>query len=162
MIETTIQNEHVAKTTTADRFNVTPIDYNPKAVRTMENKQSAPDWRNNPGSPSFAQERLPNKAFDSEYMTEWGREVKFLADKGIKCTYIKKTPVYNIKQYKYTKTPELFVALAEFYYQVRNERAYNRFNKAITDSVTLPVEFAKKLTESIVNEQHEETGGSVG
>lgn len=101
-------------------------------------------------------ERLPNKAFDSEYMTEWGREVKFLADKGINYTFIRKTPVYNIKQYKYTKTPELFVALAEFYYQIRNERAYNRFNKAITESTTLPPDLANRLTSAV------ETGGSVG
>ena len=55
-------------------------------------------------------ERLPNKAFDSEYMTEWGREVRFLADKGIRYTYVKIKPEYGIRQYKYRKTPELFAA----------------------------------------------------
>lgn len=103
-------------------------------------------------------ERLPNKAFDSEYMTEWVREVRFLADKGIKYTFIRKTPNYNIKQYKYTKTPELFVALAEFYYQVRNEKDWNRFNKAINDSVSLPPEIASTLA----SVEHVASGGSVG
>ena len=92
-------------------------------------------------------EPLPNKAFDSEYMTEWVREVKFLADKGINYTFVRKTPVYNIKQYKYTKTPELFVALAEFYYQMANEKAYNRLNKVITESTTLPPELNAQLAE---------------
>ena len=90
-------------------------------------------------------EPIPNKAFDSEYMTEWVREVKFLADKGIKYTFVKKTPEYNIKQYKYTKTPELFVALAEFYHQTANEKAYNRFNKAVTEATTLPPELNAQL-----------------
>jgi len=82
-------------------------------------------------------ESVPNKAYDTEYMTEWVREVKFLASKGIISTYIKKTPVYKIKQYKYTKTPELFAALEEFYSQVRNEKAYNKIDKEIS-SITTP------------------------
>lgn len=93
-----------------------------------------------------AREPIPNKAFDSEYMTEWVREVKFLADKGIQYTFVKKTPKYKIKQYKYTKTPELFVALAEFYYQTTNEKTYNRLNKAISDTTDLPEELAQRLT----------------
>lgn len=103
-------------------------------------------------------ERLPNKAFDSEYMTEWVREVRYLADKGIRYTFVRKTPNYNIKQYKYTKTPELFVALADFYYQVRNEKDWNRFNKAITDSISLPPEVASALAK----DEDLKHGGSVG
>ena len=95
-------------------------------------------------------ENIPNKAFDSEYMTEWVREVKFLADKGIKYVFVKKTPEYNIKQYKYTKTPELFVALAEFYYNVANERAYNSLNKAIEASASLPKELAEVFAKATV------------
>lgn len=55
-------------------------------------------------------EKLPNKAFDSEYMTEWVREVRYLADKGIRYTFVKIKPEYGIRQYKYRKTPELFAA----------------------------------------------------
>lgn len=66
---------------------------------------------------------LPNKAFDQEYMTEWIREVKFLAAKGIRYAYVKKTPDYGISQFKYKKTPALFEALVEFYTQVEKEKA---------------------------------------
>jgi len=67
---------------------------------------------------------VPNKAFDSEYMTQWRREVEFLADKGIRYVYVKRVGEYNISTFKYTKTPELFLALTEFYTQVRNERTF--------------------------------------
>lgn len=82
-------------------------------------------------SKNDAQERIPNKAFDSEYMTEWKREVRYLATKGIRYTFVKTTPEYNIRQYKYRKTPELFIALAEFYSQIRNEKEYTRINALI-------------------------------
>ena len=42
-------------------------------------------------------EKLPNKAFDSEYMTEWVREVRYLADKGIRYTFVKIKPEYGIR-----------------------------------------------------------------
>ena len=64
----------------------------------------------------------PAKAFDYEYMKEWMREVRFLADKGIRYTFRKKTPDYGVTQYKYKKTPELFSALLEFYTMVAEER----------------------------------------
>lgn len=79
-------------------------------------------------------ERIPNKAFDSEYMTEWKREVKYLATKGIRYTFVKTTPEYNIRQYKYRKTPELFIALAEFYADIRHEKEFNALC-TISDSV---------------------------
>lgn len=79
----------------------------------------------------FVRRSLPNKAFDQEYMTEWVREVKFLADKGIPYTYVKRTPDYGISQFKYKKTPALFEALKEFYSQVETERS----NLASADEV---------------------------
>lgn len=79
----------------------------------------------------FIRRSLPNKAFDQEYMTEWGREVKFLADKGIPYTYVKRTPDYGISQFKYKKTAALFSALNEFYSQVETER----LNLASADEV---------------------------
>lgn len=80
---------------------------------------------------SFVRRSLPNKAFDQEYMTEWIREVKFLAEKGIRYVYVKRTPDYGVSQFKYKKTPALFEALTEYYRQVENERA----NLASTDEV---------------------------
>ena len=85
--------------------------------------------RNIPNKTSEASEEmpirrvLPNKAFDQEYMTEWIREVKFLADKGIRYVYVKRTPDYGVSQFKYKKTPALFEALTEYYRQVEAERA---------------------------------------
>ena len=67
---------------------------------------------------------LPKWAFDSEYMTERLREVQFLAEKGIKHTYVRTTPDYNVSQYKYKKTPALFAALVEFYTMLEMEKKY--------------------------------------
>lgn len=83
-------------------------------------------------------ERLPNNAFDSEYMTEWVREMRYLADKGIRYTYVKIKAPYGIRQYKYRKTPELFAALLEFYSQVANERSYKKIEKAIEELTAMP------------------------
>ena len=67
---------------------------------------------------------IPKQVFDKEYSTQWRREVKFLEEKGINYTYAKRHPKYPIVKYKYTKTPELFLALAEFYNQVRAEKFF--------------------------------------
>lgn len=77
---------------------------------------------------------LPKKAFDSEYMTEWHREVKFLEEKGFRYTFVRVKPEYGIKQYKYKKTPELFEALHEFYQLVRNEKEYSKLEKGMSES----------------------------
>jgi len=80
---------------------------------------------------------IPKTVFDKEYSTQWRREVKFLEDKGINYTYAKKHYKYPIIRYKYTKTPELFIALAEFYNQVRNEKVFKDIEAASKDlSVT--------------------------
>lgn len=67
--------------------------------------------------------RLPAKAFDQEYSTEWAREVEFLQSKGLHYVYVKRTPHYGVSQFKYKKTPALFAALQEFYGQVEEEHA---------------------------------------
>ena len=69
---------------------------------------------------------IPKYVFDKEYSTQWRREVQFLEDKGINYTFAKKHYKYSIIRYKYTKTPELFLALAEFYNQVRNEQFFKK------------------------------------
>jgi len=70
--------------------------------------------------------QIPKYVFDKEYSTQWRREVQFLEDKGIAYTYAKRHYKYPIIRYKYTKTPELFLALAEFYNQVRNEQFFKK------------------------------------
>ena len=74
-------------------------------------------------------QNIPKTVFDKEYSTQWRREVKFLENKGINYTYAKRHYKYPIIKYKYTKTPELFLALAEFYNQVRNEKFFDDVEK---------------------------------
>jgi len=59
---------------------------------------------------------MNKKAFDPEYMTQWKREADFLLQKNIHPVYIRSSR-YGIPEYKYTKTPELFTALTEFFGQ---------------------------------------------
>lgn len=72
---------------------------------------------------------LPKKAFDSEYKTEFLREVRFLTEKGIKYTFVKKTQDYGVSQFKYKKTPALFAALVEFYCMLEAERKARKQEK---------------------------------
>lgn len=65
---------------------------------------------------------IPNTAFDIEYSTMWKREKVFLESKNILPSFVKKTPDYNIRVYKYAKTPELFSALAEFFTLINKEK----------------------------------------
>lgn len=76
-------------------------------------------------------EQIPKYVFDKEYSTQWRREVQFLEEKGIAYTFAKKHPKYSIVRYKYTKTPELFLALAEFYNQVRNEQYFKKAEETV-------------------------------
>ena len=63
----------------------------------------------------MAERTIPKKEFDCEYMTQWRKEVDFLFKKGIRYTFVKRVGEYKIPHYKYKKTHELFLALAEFY-----------------------------------------------
>lgn len=87
---------------------------------------------------------IPKTVFDKEYSTQWRREVKFLEDKGINYTYAKKHSKYPIIRYKYTKTPELFLALTEFYNQVRNEKIFKEIEEVSKNTsvtyTTMPLE----------------------
>ena len=82
-------------------------------------------------------QNIPKTVFDKEYSTQWRREVKFLEAKGINYTYAKRHYKYPIIKYKYTKTPELFLALAEFYKQVYIENIHKKIDKAIVDILPL-------------------------
>lgn len=74
---------------------------------------------------------LPNKAFDSEYSTQFRKEYLYLLNCGIEPSFIKKTGEYRIKTYKYTKTPELFKSVAAFYEEQRNEKQFNELKSVI-------------------------------
>ena len=65
--------------------------------------------------PKAEKRNIPNSAFDIEYRTEWRDEVDFLAERGIYYTIRKREGEYQIPVYKYTKTVDLFIALADFY-----------------------------------------------
>lgn len=77
---------------------------------------------------------LPKEAFDSEYCTEWLREMRFLGEKGIRYTFVRKTPDYGVSQFKYKKTPALFAALVEFYSMVEAEKNARKKMKKPEDS----------------------------
>lgn len=55
------------------------------------------------------------KKFDKEYSTQYNLEREFLLQQGIRPSFVKE--INEITTYKYTKTPELFKALAFFYAQ---------------------------------------------
>lgn len=80
---------------------------------------------------------LPNKAYDSEYATQTHREMEYLKACGIEPTFIKRTGEYRILTYKYKKTPELFRAVADFYEQRRNEKAFETLEAILGASKAL-------------------------
>ena len=53
------------------------------------------------------------KKFDKEYSTQYTPEKEYLLEMGIKPSFIK--IINETTTYKYTKTPELFLALVSFY-----------------------------------------------
>lgn len=67
------------------------------------------------------------KAFDAEYSTQWLREVAFLKEKGIYWTFVRTDDTFKISTYKYKKTPDLFLALLEFYTLVNCEKKVSAF-----------------------------------
>ena len=89
---------------------------------------------------------IPKYVFDKEYSTQWRREVEFLKAKGIEYVFAKKHYKYHVTKYKYTKTPELFLALAEFYKQVYIENIHEKLDKA--NKELLPVEKSYIETDS--------------
>ena len=53
------------------------------------------------------------KKFDSEYSTQYVKEMQYLLQNNIKYTFVK--DIDGITTYKYEKTPELFRILEIFY-----------------------------------------------
>ena len=58
--------------------------------------------------------------FDKEYSTQWLAEKIWLSDHGIDYVFVKN--IDGIDTFKYTKTFELFVCLAEFYSNVYTKK----------------------------------------
>ena len=81
---------------------------------------------------------IPSKEFDREYNTQWRKEMEFLRAKGIEYAFAKRVGEYKIPTYKYTKTPQLFLALAEFYNQENFRRNMNAIDH--TTARILPLE----------------------
>lgn len=94
-------------------------------------------------------DNITKKAFDIEYSTMWGREMKFLLSKGIKYTFVKKTKDYGISVFKYKKTPKLFSALTEFYTQVENEKSLAEAKKTMINAIEVksPEDFERAMHE---------------
>ena len=97
---------------------------------------------------------ITKKAFDSEYATQWRREVEFLLSRELEPTFVKPYGEYKIPTYKYRKCPELFLALYEFYTMVRMEKAsaQKKAEKKIsakTADKVLPIEEAIHTTPAI-------------
>ncbi len=64
--------------------------------------------------------------WDKEYATSWVREVKYLKEHGIGYQWVKTVGAEDgdrgISQWKYTKTKELFLTLANLYAEIEAER----------------------------------------
>ena len=96
---------------------------------------------------------IPNSAFDVEYATQWKDEVDFLASRGIYYT-IRKPNDYGILTYKYTRTVDLWVALADFYLKrkrnVKSQATFKGFAPERAKQLSF-VDANGKLDESYVN-----------
>ena len=96
--------------------------------------------------------KLPKQAFDSEYMTEFLREVRFLTEKGINYEFVRKTRDYGISQYKYKKTPALFAALVEFYATIEAEKTIKRKHKQEETISPTQLKKAQEILEKAVEQ----------
>lgn len=63
---------------------------------------------------SINDKKIPNKAFDMEYSTQWKKEKEYLSNHGINPVFTK-TNEYKVKTYKYKKNSELFAYLYLFW-----------------------------------------------
>lgn len=86
--------------------------------------------------------RPPKWAFDREYGSDWLKEVAWLREHGVNPVF-EKTNQFGVKRYKYTKTPELFAALAIFYKQIQDERQWKRINEMLQTMETVDVTAAE-------------------
>lgn len=106
---------------------------------------------------------IPNSAFDIEYRTEWRDEVDFLAERGIYYTIRKKEGEYQIPVYKYTKTVDLFIALADFYLRrkrnLRSQATYKKFEQPsfLNKDGSINEKFVQSKQENTSTEEKDDT-----
>ena len=74
---------------------------------------------------------ISSKAFDMEYATQFRKEMEWLKGHGFEPTFVKRAKDTRVPTYKYTKTPELFRCVAEFYENRRNEKQYANIEHTI-------------------------------
>lgn len=82
---------------------------------------------------------IPNKAFDMEYSTQTRKEMEYLKSCGFNPVYTKRSGEYRIPTYKYTKTPELFKAVADYYEQQKNEKMFDTLESALKTASQIDV-----------------------
>lgn len=75
--------------------------------------------------------RIPKWVYDAEYATQNMDEVAYLEAHGFKPAFIRENAQYGVKTWKYTKTGELFHAVADFYDQKRYKEEMETLNKAM-------------------------------
>lgn len=75
---------------------------------------------------------VPNQAYDMEYATQIKEEMLFLKERGFRWTIKKKVGEYRIMTYKYTKTPELLRAVADYYEQRQLRKEFEAMNSIVT------------------------------
>ena len=74
---------------------------------------------------------VPNQAYDMEYATQIKNEMFYLKERGFRYNIKKKVGEYRIPTYKYTKTPELLRAVADFYEQRRSQKEFEAMESII-------------------------------
>lgn len=87
----------------------------------------------------------PKKAYDKEYSTQFRREMEYLQERGFTPTYVRRGGEYHIPTYKYTKTAQLFHAVADFYEQYNNEKVFSMLESALRTAAEIDV-WAQPLT----------------
>lgn len=107
--------------------------------------------RTNAETEKKTEARIPNKAYDLEYGTQYRKQVEYLSACGFKYTFVKKNE-YGVKTYKYAKTPELFRAIALFYDAQRNEKQFNYFKSM--SSLNMNDSFMKSIMNAISAENN--------
>lgn len=91
-------------------------------------------------------ERIPRDAIERCYVTEFLKEVNYLAEHGIQPVQSIVKREWGVRQYKYVKTPKLFAALHEFWVKESAEREFRRVDRDI-DRATHAPEWAKNTVQ---------------
>ena len=69
--------------------------------------------------------------FDREYATTYKSEVRWLAQHGIRYTFVKE--INTLTTYKYKKNSKLYQCLADFYKSLEDKAMLDKFYKTLDD-----------------------------